>query len=63
MIRKTLALAPLALFATLGHAAEIVKIYNWSEYIAPDTPKISRKKPASRSATTSSTAMKPSTAN
>lgn len=39
MIRKTLTLAPLALFATLGHAAETVKIYNWSEYIAPDTTK------------------------
>ena len=36
MIRKTLTLAPLALVATLGQAAETVKIYNWSSYIAPD---------------------------
>ena len=39
MIRKTLVLAPLALVASLSHAAETVKIYNWSDYIAPDTTK------------------------
>jgi len=32
MKRKTLALAPLALVATLSQAAETVKIYNWSDY-------------------------------
>ena len=37
MIRKTLALAPLALVVSLSHAADTVKIYNWSDYIAPDT--------------------------
>ena len=56
MKRKTLALAPLALVATLSQAAETVKIYNWSDYIAPDTTKNFRKKPASRSPTTCMTA-------
>ncbi|MPQ68203.1 MULTISPECIES: polyamine ABC transporter substrate-binding protein [unclassified Pseudomonas] len=34
MIRMSL--APLMLVASLGQAAETVKIYNWSDYIAPD---------------------------
>ena len=39
MIQKTLALAPLLLAASVSHAAETVKVYNWSVYIAPDTTK------------------------
>ena len=39
MIQKTLALAPLLLAASVSHAAETVKVYNWSDYIAPDTTK------------------------
>ena len=35
MIRMTL--LPLMLAATLSQAAETVKVYNWSDYIAPDT--------------------------
>lgn len=34
MIRMSL--VPLMLVASLGHAAETVKIYNWSDYIAPE---------------------------
>ncbi len=37
MIRMTL--LPLMLAATLSQAAETVKVYNWSDYIAPDTMK------------------------
>ena len=37
MIRMTL--LPLMLAATLCQAAETVKVYNWSDYIAPDTMK------------------------
>ncbi|WP_248798544.1 polyamine ABC transporter substrate-binding protein [Pseudomonas sp. MWU13-2105] len=37
MIRMSL--VPLMLVASLGQAAETVKIFNWSEYIAPDTTK------------------------
>jgi putrescine transport system substrate-binding protein len=39
MLRKTLTLAPLLLVASISQAAETVKIYNWSDYIAPDTTK------------------------
>lgn len=42
MIRKTctlLLLSPLFLGASLAQAADTVKIYNWSDYIAPDTTK------------------------
>lgn len=34
---KAIALLPLMLVASIGQAAETVKIYNWSSYIAPDT--------------------------
>ena len=34
-----LLLAPLTLAATFSQAAETVKVYNWSDYIAPDTMK------------------------
>ncbi|MBC2656301.1 polyamine ABC transporter substrate-binding protein [Pseudomonas sp. MSSRFD41] len=39
MTRKTraLLLSPLCLAAALAQAADTVKIYNWSDYIAPDT--------------------------
>jgi len=37
MIRMSL--APLMLVASLGQAAETVKIYNWSDYIAPEVTK------------------------
>ena len=37
MIRMTL--LPLMLAGTLCQAAETVKVYNWSDYIAPDTMK------------------------
>ena len=39
MLRKTLTLAPLMLVASISQAADTVKIYNWSDYIAPDTTK------------------------
>jgi putrescine transport system substrate-binding protein len=39
MTRKTLILAPLMLVASISQAADTVKIYNWSDYIAPDTTK------------------------
>ncbi|WP_025129085.1 polyamine ABC transporter substrate-binding protein [Pseudomonas sp. PH1b] len=42
MIRKTsalLSLGPVFLAASLAQAADTVKIYNWSDYIAPDTTK------------------------
>lgn len=63
MIRKTLTLVPLALVATLCQAAETVKIYNWSSYIAPDTTKNFQKETVSGSVTTSTTATKPSMAS
>ena len=34
---KAIALLPLMLVASISQAAETVKIYNWSDYIAPDT--------------------------
>jgi putrescine transport system substrate-binding protein len=34
---RTLLLAPLMLAASVASAADSVKIYNWSSYIAPDT--------------------------
>jgi len=37
MLRMTL--VPLMLVASISHAADTVKIYNWSDYIAPDTLK------------------------
>ncbi|WP_166360715.1 polyamine ABC transporter substrate-binding protein [Pseudomonas akapageensis] len=37
MLRLTI--APLMLVASIAQAAETVKIYNWSDYIAPDTLK------------------------
>ena len=36
---KAIALLPLMLVASISQAAETVKIYNWSDYIAPDTTK------------------------
>lgn len=36
---KAIALLPLMLSASISQAAETVKIYNWSDYIAPDTTK------------------------
>ncbi|MFN3355108.1 MAG: polyamine ABC transporter substrate-binding protein [Pseudomonas sp.] len=36
---KAIALLPLMLLASISQAAETVKIYNWSSYIAPDTTK------------------------
>ncbi|MBD9461050.1 polyamine ABC transporter substrate-binding protein [Pseudomonas sp. PDM05] len=36
---KAIALLPLMLLASVSQAAETVKIYNWSSYIAPDTTK------------------------
>ena len=36
---RTLLLAPLMLAASVAGAAETVKIYNWSSYVAPDTLK------------------------
>ena len=36
---KAIALLPVLLVASISHAAETVKIYNWSSYIAPDTTK------------------------
>lgn len=36
---KAIALLPLMLVASISQAAETVKIYNWSSYIAPDTTK------------------------
>ncbi|MFC6336618.1 extracellular solute-binding protein [Pseudomonas sp. CCM 7891] len=36
---KPIALLPLLLMASLSQAAETVKIYNWSDYIAPNTTK------------------------
>ena len=36
---RPIALLPLMLVASLTQAAETVKIYNWSSYIAPDTTK------------------------
>ncbi|WP_288077461.1 polyamine ABC transporter substrate-binding protein, partial [Pseudomonas sp.] len=36
---KAIALLPLMLVAAISQAAETVKIYNWSSYIAPDTTK------------------------
>ncbi|MCS4311188.1 putrescine transport system substrate-binding protein [Pseudomonas sp. BIGb0381] len=36
---KAIALLPLIVVASISHAAETVKIYNWSSYIAPDTTK------------------------
>jgi len=36
---RTLIIAPLMLAASVASAAETVKIYNWSSYIAPDTLK------------------------
>ncbi len=36
---RTLLLAPLMLAASAAGAAETVKIYNWSSYVAPDTLK------------------------
>ncbi|WLH81802.1 polyamine ABC transporter substrate-binding protein [Pseudomonas sp. FP2335] len=36
---KAIALLPLMLLASASQAAETVKIYNWSSYIAPDTTK------------------------
>jgi len=36
---KAIALLPLLLLASVSQAAETVKIYNWSSYIAPDTTK------------------------
>ena len=36
---RTLLLAPLMLAASVAGAAETVKIYNWSDYIAPNTTK------------------------
>ncbi len=36
---KAIALLPLMLVASVCQAAETVKIYNWSSYIAPDTTK------------------------
>lgn len=38
-MKAPLLLAPLMLVASLSQAAETVKIYNWSDYIAPDTMK------------------------
>lgn len=63
MIRKTLALAPLMLAVSLAQAAETVKVYNWSDYIAPDTTKNFEKRRAWGSPMTSTTATKPSTAS
>ena len=36
---KAIALLPLIVVASISQAAETVKIYNWSSYIAPDTTK------------------------
>ncbi|OCW20373.1 polyamine ABC transporter substrate-binding protein [Pseudomonas sp. S3E12] len=36
---KAIALLPMMLVAAISQAAETVKIYNWSSYIAPDTTK------------------------
>ncbi|WP_431699726.1 polyamine ABC transporter substrate-binding protein [Pseudomonas sp. BR20] len=36
---KAIALLSVMLVASISHAAETVKIYNWSSYIAPDTTK------------------------
>ena len=36
---RTLLLAPLMLATCVANAADSVKIYNWSSYIAPDTLK------------------------
>ena len=36
---KAIALLPLMLVASISQAAETVKVYNWSDYIAPDTTK------------------------
>ncbi|WP_455884965.1 polyamine ABC transporter substrate-binding protein [Pseudomonas spelaei] len=36
---KAIALLPLMLLPSISQAAETVKIYNWSSYIAPDTTK------------------------
>lgn len=36
---RTLLLAPLMLAASVASAADTVKIYNWSSYVAPDTLK------------------------
>ena len=36
---KAIALLPLMLVASISQAAQTVKIYNWSDYIAPDTTK------------------------
>ena len=44
--RAPLMLAPLMLAAALSQAAETVKVYNWSDYIAPDTMKNFQKETA-----------------
>ena len=43
---KAIALLPLMLVASISQAAETVKIYNWSSYIAPDTTKNFQKETA-----------------
>nr|WP_323370494.1 polyamine ABC transporter substrate-binding protein [Pseudomonas helleri] len=39
MMKRMTTLLPLMLVGTLCQAAETVKVYNWSDYIAPDTMK------------------------
>lgn len=60
---KAIALLPLMLVASISQAAETVKIYNWSDYIAPDTTKNFQKETGIGLPTTYTTATKPSTAS